>query len=152
MTFRTALLGTVERLRGRIPGRLDLRPRKVTVRVRTWTGARPGVGTYTDVDTVLLNAGVNVKVAQVSTKDIVASGGRYASGDLKIGPITPEYPGGGTPSGVLDPPTTTTAREIFYLLEGPGFPDEGAWCVRVQDDVLPNFHGYVVVRLTGLRI
>jgi len=187
MSFRTRLLPVFEQLRGKIPGALDLRPYKVTVRVRTWTGARPGLGTATDVDVPLYNAGFNVKVTAISMKDVVASGGRYSAGDFRIGPFTPPYettsatsyelnPGllgilaalglpftpplsspATTPSGVqlamIDPPRTsaTTAREVFFLLEGPGFPNEGAWCRRVEANTFSNFRSEIVVRRTGER-
>lgn len=151
MSFRTRLLPVFEQLRGKIPGALDLRPYKVTVRVRTWTGARPGLGTPTDVDTVLENAGFNVKVAVVSTKDVVASGGRYAAGDFRIGPLTPAHTGGGTLLDVIDPPRTTTAREVYFLIEGPGLPSDGAWCKRVEANTFSNFRSEIVVRRTGER-
>ncbi len=146
-TFRESLLATVESIRGSIPGQLDLRPRSVTVRVRTWSGARPGVGTFTDVDTLLLNAGYNVKVEQVATKDIVASGGKYQSGDYKIGRLTPtQYA-----LDASDPATTTTAREVFYIIRGPGLPAAGLVCKRVSDDSPNNFHFNVVVRVMAVQ-
>lgn len=149
MSFRTALLARVEKIRGSVPGSLDLRTRTVTVRVTTWSGARPGVGTKTDVDTLLRNGTFNPKVVEVSSKDVVASGGKYQSGDLKIGPLTPEYAVGGTAGSTIDPLTTTSARQVRYLLEGPGFPDGGVWCNRVEDDALKNFSTFIVVRRTG---
>lgn len=151
MSFRTRLLPVFEQLRGKIPGALDLRPYSVTVRVRTWTGARPGIGTYTDADTVLMNAGVNPRVQVISTKDVIASGGRYAAGDFRIGPLTPAYTSGGTSLDVIDPPRATTAREVFFILSGPGFPPEGAFCKRVEANTFGNFRSELIVRRTGER-
>jgi len=151
MSLRTSLLPALEKLRGIIPSQLGLRPHSVTVRVRTWTGPRPGVGTYTDVDTVLTNAGYNVKIKPITTQDIVASGGRYASGDFRVGPLTPEHATGGTPDSVIDPPRSATAREVFFILEGPGLPSEGAFCKRVDANPFGLFRSEIVVRRTGER-
>ena len=185
MSFRTRLLPVIEKLRGKIPGALDLRVYRVTVRVRTWTGARPGIGTPTDVDYVLQNAGFNVKVTMLSTKDVVASSGRYTAGDFRIGPFSPPYTTQGpnttdpgllgvlaalglpfippvaspstVPAGVqlvqVDPPRSPagTARELFFLLEGPGLPTEGAWCRRVEANTFSNFRSELIVRRTGER-
>ena len=152
MSFRTNLLAAVERIRGAIPGALDLRQHTVTVRVRTWTGARPGlIGTSkTDVDTVLTNAGYNPKVTEVSTRDIVASGGVYQQGDYRIGPLTPSYAGGGIALATVDPATTSTAREVLYKIEGQGLPSGGAWFKRVEASMLRNFTNSIVVRRTAV--
>lgn len=149
MSLRDDLLPLVDEIRGSVPGDLGLRPHTVTVRVRTWSGARPGLGTKTDVDTLIRNAGYNPKVAEVTTKDVVASGGFYQSGDFRIGPITPEYTGGGTALATQDPATTSTAREVLYKIEGPGLPSTGAWFKRVSDTTLKSFRNEIVVRRTA---
>lgn len=151
MSLRTSLLPVLERLRGTIPVQLGLRPYSVTVRVRTWTGQRPGMGTHSDVDTVLGNAGQNVKVTLISSRDIVASGGRYTAGDFRVGPLTPSHATGGTPLSVFDPPRSATAREIFFIVTGPGLPDEGAVCKRVDANPYGLFRSEIVVRRTGER-
>lgn len=151
MSLRTSLLPVLEGLRGLIPDQLGLRPYSVTVRVRTWTGSRPGMGTYADVDTVLTNAGHNVKVTPVTTKDVVASAGRYVAGDFRIGPLTPAHASGGIPLSLIDPPRSATAREVFFLLEGPGLPEEGAFCKRVDANTYGLFRSEIVVRRTGER-
>ncbi len=150
MSFRTNLLKRVDQIRGQVPGKLDLRPYSVIVRVRTWTGARPGLGTKTDVDTQILNAGFNPKVEEVSSRDIIASGNVYQMGDYKISPITPDYGSGGTPGTSLDPSVTTTALEVFYKISGPRLPSSGAWFKRVSSSDLTNFHIEVVVRSTAV--
>jgi hypothetical protein len=148
MSFRLDLRKSVEAIRGLVPGGLDLRPFRVDVVVRTWSGARAGVGTATVTSTRLMNQGQNPKFEQLKTNDVVASGGLYSAGDFRIGPLTPEYPTGGTDHGTLDPSTTTTAREVFYLVRGPGFED-GAWFYRVNDNIKMNFRYEVVVRKTA---
>lgn len=152
MSFRDDLLPDLDAIRG-IPGELGLRRFTVTVRVKTTTGVRPGVvgGTTTTVDTVLKvgNGTQNPKVAEVSVRDVVASGGLYETGDYRIGPLTHEWSNGGTSLDTTNPATTSTGREVFYILEGPGFASGGVICKRVSDESLPNFHINVVVRRMG---
>lgn len=135
MSFVDDLRRMADDVRGNVPGALGLRPHTVTVRVRTWTGARAGLGTKTDVDTVITNAGgYGPRVVQVSAKDVVASGGLYEAGDYRIGPISRDYTGGGTTDAALNPATTSTAREVFFCITGPGFPSSGQWFKRVNDE------------------
>ncbi len=149
MSFRDDILPDVDSIRG-IPGELGLRRFAVSVLVRTHSGARPGIsgGTWTDVTTPLKVAGgtQNPKVTQVTSKDVVASGGLYQVGDFRIGPLTTEWAGGGTPFATLSPATTSTAREVFFVITGPGLPTGGVTCQRVSDETMKNFHVNVIVR------
>lgn len=151
MSFVSGILSSVDSIRG-IPGELGLRPSSVTIRVRTWSGSRPGEpsSTYTDVDTSILVGGQNPKVRHLTSNDVVASGGLYTDQDYKIGPITPEFIGGGVSKSTIDPETTTTAREIFYQIVGPGEPDGGSWYQRVSDETEHSLHSYIVVRKTAV--
>jgi hypothetical protein len=146
MSLRTSLLSAVDAIRGSVPGALDLRQFAVTVRVRTWTGTRVGLGTKTDVDTTLMVGGYNPNVERISAKDVVASGGLYTAGDYRIGPLTPAYATGGTAVGAINPPTATAPQEVLYHLVGPGLPSGGQWCKRVSDETDANFRYEVVVR------
>lgn len=147
MSLRTSLLSRIDRIRG-IPGQLGLRQYSVMVRVRTWSGARVGLGTKTDTDTyVYTGAGTqNVKVSQLTTKDIVSSGGLYSDGDYKVGPMTPLNLGTGVDLATVDPATSSSPTEVFFKIVGPGFPAAGQWCERISDDTTPNFHHYIVLR------
>lgn len=149
-TFASDLLPDLDDIRG-IADELGLRPFTVTVRVRTWSGSRPGVGTKTDVDTVLTVAGgtQHPKVKQISAHDVVASGGLYTTADWRIGPMTPPFVGGGVTYGTIDPATTTTAREVGYKIEGGMFPSGGAWFERISDENDSALHSFVVVRKSG---
>ena len=148
MGFVNDIRKLADGIRGNVPGNLGLRPHTVTIRVRTWSGARGGLGTKTDVDTVISNAGnFGPRVKQVSAKDVIASGGLYESGDYTIGPISRDYVTGGVTDAALDPSTTSTAREVLFLVDGPGFPSGGAWFKRINDEGYKH-HTYstVVVR------
>lgn len=152
MTFRDDILPALDSVRG-VPGELGLRLNSVVVRVKTTTGVRPGIvgGTTTTTDTSLKVGGgtQNPKVTEVSARDVVASGGLYEAGDYRIGPLTHEWANGGTDLDTVNPTTTTTGREVLYILTGPSFPSTGAICKRVSDEVLPNFHISIVVRRMG---
>jgi hypothetical protein len=145
MSFRTGLLPAVDVLRA-IPGLLGLRQFTVTVRARAWSGTRPGDGgTATNTDTVLRVNGQNPKVAQVSSRDVVASGGLYTSEDFKIGPLTPSL----TSITSIDPDPDSSAREVFFKLEGPGMGSSGRWFRRVSDESAANFSYFIIVRSIG---
>lgn len=134
-----------------IPGKMGLHPHKVTVRVRTWAGgSRPAEhgSTFTDVDTVLRVGGQNPKVAQVSQKDVIASGGSYTDRRVKVGPLTPPFPGGGTEYTTLDPPKVASPVEVFWKIEGDGYPPGGSWFTRVSDED-SALHSYVILQATG---
>jgi hypothetical protein len=102
----------------------------VTLRVTTWTGApsgvapRPGLGTKTVVETPMtLDAqGHRVKVQKLSSREVLASGGKYQDGDYKIGPFTPTYDSGsgGRQPDYFSPAADGTPREVHVILDGPG--------------------------------
>ncbi len=128
-TLGSDLLEALDDIRS-IGGELGLRPWSCTVRVRTWTGARVGLGDRTDVDTPIVNMASNgvaqpVYVKQLSRKEIIASGGLYTDRDWKVGPITPPYPSilrvpaGGFDDTTIDPQPTGQPTEIFWFISSP---------------------------------
>lgn len=115
MTFRDRLNAIADRVR-RTPVALDERPTTVRIRTRTWAGGRRGSdGPTTDTDVTLTPT---PKVREVNQRDIAASAGRYILGDVKVGPITPTYPGGGYTMEQLAPTITEGGIEIIYVLAG----------------------------------
>lgn len=149
MTLRTGLLKAVDRIRG-IPGTLDLRQYTVTIRVRTWTGSRPGVdaSTSTDADSSFwVDGGTHrPRVVQVTQKDIIASGGLYQDQDLKVGPITPPYQGGGVDITQFDPNNQSGPAEVLFKVEGLGMAPGGSWYRKVSQDVTKPFAYTFVLR------
>ena len=108
-----------------IPNQFGVRLYQVAVTTRTWTGSRPGLGTFSDTTTGLkVDLGIGpVKARQMSGEEIVASGGVYGDELWEIGPITPPYPGSSPDNdgiAVFDPPVVGPNTEIFYTLTGPG--------------------------------
>lgn len=115
MSLRTSLLPIVEACRT-IAGTtgLDIRTAQLTIRTRTWSGGRAGVGTPTDSNLVLPQ---RYKVVQLSAREIASSGGLYQLEDLRVGPITPAQGGSGYSLAQLVP-SGADGVEILYVLSG----------------------------------
>ena len=146
MAFATDIGPAMDAIRS-IPGDMGLRVHAVTVRTRTWSGARVGVGTKTDVDVALLTAAsANPKVRRVSTREIVASAGAFRDGDLKVGPMTPTQFAVAT----LDPATSSSPTELYYLVTGPDMSASGQWCEKVELQADHPLHRYLVLRPRAL--
>jgi len=145
VSLRTRLLSVAERVRS-IPGRLDVRQNVVTVRVREWSGQSSGEGVFTDTDTDLhILTSYNIRVQEVSTKDIVASGGQLTQQDLKVGPFTPGF----ILDDTIDPPTNHLPREILFRVTGRGMPTGGRWFRRYDADDMKNFSAFLFLKATG---
>lgn len=146
MSLRDQLLPVVEAIRG-IPVTMGLRLHTVSLVTREWDGDRVGLGNSEDTETVITvaNGTGNVRVQQVSSRDVVASGGLLTAQDLKVGPFTPGYV---LPS-TIDPPADDTPREVFFRVTGPGMGDDGRWFRRVNDSTLPNFTSVLYLQATG---
>lgn len=154
-TLRDALLPAVDTIRG-IPNALGMRLYGVSIVVRTWSGARPGLGVYTDAITpIKLNAGASpTTVRQVSQKEIVASGGHYQDQDLKIGPITPPYAGSLKDDDQIlqfDPPVMKgVPTEILFLVTGPNMATSGSHFKKIGQDVSRPYHYSLILRKMGV--
>ena len=117
---RTAILPGLDRVRRMMREQLDFRLADVTIVTRTWSG-QPGApgGTFTDAPVLLVPA---PKVVQLSAPEVSGSGGRYQTGDLRVGPITPPYrypTPGGYSEAQLRPTPSTGGVEVLYVLTGP---------------------------------
>jgi hypothetical protein len=120
MAFATSLLASLDRIRS-IPGRLGLHPYTVTRITRTWSSGTIGHGTPTDVEAVLRVNGQNVHARQAAESEAdhyLETGPTFVEGDWLVGPLTPEFAGGGYDPDTFD--GQSEAVEIFYRIEGPG--------------------------------
>lgn len=154
MSFRDSILPAVQAIRN-IAVDMGIRRFQVWTRVVTWSGSRPGVGTKTEVDTYL----GRVKVRDVKSKDVVAGMSELADAVYELGPFTPEHgaivntPDTKAPSpDMLAPPQTGATSESYYLLKGPGLPDDGVLCARVGDTTTRPFRYMVTVRAIGRKV
>ncbi len=148
MSLKDELLPVIDDLRG-IAGELGFRPYEVYVRVETHAGPRPGYGPKTVTDTRLLVGGQNPKVREIRSKDVVAGTAEATDAVYEIGPVTPQFPGGGIASETLNPPKSSTPTTIYYVLKGPGMPATGLLCQRTEDDVDRPLRAVVRVRSVG---
>ncbi len=128
MTLRTRMLPVFDRLRAKTgPTGFDIRPSRVSIITRRWTSGRvgvepddPNVPAFLDTRFDLSHA---YKVKQVTTREIASSGGRYETGNIRVGPITPAYvsrngSSGGISEAQLTPSATNAATEVVYVLSG----------------------------------
>lgn len=165
MPFVPDVLPALDVVRG-VGGLLGLRVFTVKIKVRTWNGERPGVGTqFTDVDTLLTNqlpggGTTPIRVKMMTQKDIIASGGQYRDRDMRVGPITPQYAAslgltaGGFLDATLDPQPTTQyqrAVERFIIVTGPGTPPNGVVCSKLGEEAT-SLHFYLILRATGQQL
>lgn len=116
---RTGWVQLVDQVREILgPNQLDIRPNKLIIRTRIWSGSRPGEGTYTDSDLELTQ---KFKIRQLYTREVAASGGKFEIGDVIVEHITP----GGVVDGIgytedqLSPPVSASNVETLYIIQGP---------------------------------
>jgi hypothetical protein len=140
---------TLDALRTQYPTDYGLRTVTLTVRVRDWSGAAVGRGVETVTDTVIAGPGGNrYKIREVTSKDILASGGKYQAGQYKVGPITPPYAGGPYTAAQLIPPQVAgTPREVYYAVtDATGVTQ---WCSMAGSDTMHALHWFLILKPEG---
>lgn len=117
MSLRKGLLGIVDAARSLSgPKFADIRVNQLTIRTRTWSGARIGQGTYTDSDLVLP---AQYPIRYLSMQEINTSAGQYETGDVLVDHVTPSNGKGvGYTNEQLQPTVTTNNVEVIYILAG----------------------------------
>ena len=119
-TFRNAVLPALSAADA-VVGMLDLAPIRISVITRQWAGGRRGVGPSGDTVLQLPNW---IVVQEITEQEVEQSGGRFETGDIRVGPIRPYFttvscngvPGtpGGFTSEQLVPKQPTEATDVFY--------------------------------------
>lgn len=120
--------GIAHRVRA-IPGLHGLRPYRVTVVIRSWSGARIGEGAYTDQEHELLESGQPPKVRFVADEERMLAS--LPSGSIDVGPVTPECSAGGVTWDTMTAGSAAPGNEVLYRITGPEFP-AGALYVRSE--------------------
>lgn len=117
MSIRLAMLAAVEaarKLSG--PTFADIRVNQLTVRTRTWSGTRLGLGTSTDSDLVLPP---HYPIRYLTAQEVFSSAGSYEVGDILVDHVTPSDGNGtGYTPEQLRPTITENNVEVIYLLTG----------------------------------
>lgn len=123
MGFRENIRKLAYNLR-RLPGeRFGIRPYTVAVLIREWDGGEVGQGTLTETLTPIVEAnGQPPKVHWLTSEELAVGG--LPAGTVEIGPVTPDFPGGGTTLATLQPDLDDSS-ELFYVLTGPEYPSGG---------------------------
>ena len=132
MTLRDQLLPLLFGVRA-IPGQLGLRNYTVAILCGTWSGTNTGRGDTIDESIpVTEGGGQPPKVRQVSTEELAL--GSLGKGSIRIGPITPGFPGGGNPLENLKP-CVNAGQTLHVVLTGPEYPNGAKFLIKdVQTD------------------
>ena len=128
MTLRTDLIPVVDEARDLIDD-LGLRLYTVQTVTRTWSGARRGEGTATDVAVTL---SPTPKVSDPPPRRNPELGGRTEVGERQVSRISASYDVDDLTGGALG-----ASQEFFWLLDGVpyrvvGIPEKRAFEWRVQ--------------------
>ena len=148
MSLRDDLLPVVDAARA-IAGDLGFRRFQVWARKTTYSGTRVGLGTATVTETRLLVGGQDPKVKEMKSKDVSAGSPELSSIVFEIGPLTPEFAGGGIAESTITPPKSSTPTTITFLIKGPGLPTEGLLCQRIDEDVDRSLRMLIRVQSSG---
>lgn len=153
MSIRTGALKLLDTYRGLLHSAFDLRRYDVAIVLRRWPlGALPGAHGVSPTETVTpitVGSSNRPKVVQLTQAEIVASGGLYQDQDVKIGPLTPQYNGGGSAISSFEPPATGGIAEVFIKLVGPGTADGGDLYKKIGQSTEQNFGFSIVARRVG---
>lgn len=124
-----------------IPGSFGLRPHTVEVGLGSWSGSVTGEGTLTTTWTPIVEAnGQSPKVKWLSTEEIAVGG--LQKGSVRIGPITPDFSGGGTSVAQIMLDSMTTGQTRHVRITGPTHPT-GAIYVLKNTDFGSALHYYI---------
>jgi len=131
-TLRDALLPAINSIRA-IPGLLGIRPYTVSILVGTSTGAYTGRGDRLVEQFPITEAGGQPpKVRQLNTEELAL--GNLGKGSLRIGPITPDFPGGGTSIERIKP-CVAAGQTVHVMVTGPEYPNGARFLIKdVQTD------------------
>ncbi len=148
-TLKDKLLPVGDKAR-RIAGKLGFRPYQVWVRISVYAGTRAAQGASSYTETRLLVGDQNPKVREVKRKDIVAGSLALVEAEYDIGPLTPQFPGGGVAFSTVDPVRGSSPMVVHYVLKGPGLPTAGLLCEKVADHVDRPLRTVIRVRSIGV--
>lgn len=131
MTLRDVLLPVVWIVRG-LPGQFGLHRHTVEIGLGAWTGAVTGEGTLATTWTPIVeNGGQPPKVRWLKTEELAV--GALQKGSVQIGPITPDFSGGGTSAGTLMLASIQTGQTRHVRITGPQHPNGALYVIQNSD-------------------
>lgn len=95
---------------------VPIRTCTVSIRKATWSGDQVGDGTATFGPALALPT--YVKVREITSKEVAASGGKFEEEDLMVGPITPSFGSGGLKLSDIIPDALSDKEAIEYTVAG----------------------------------
>lgn len=102
---------------------MGLRPISIAIVTSSWDGSATGRGTQSrELLQILESSGQNPKVREVGTEELALN--NIGKGALTVGPITPDFPGGGTALDNLKP-QVDRGETVHVLVQGPGYGADG---------------------------
>ena len=111
-----------------IPGQLGIRPNSVAIVRGTWSGTNTGRGDEIGELWPITEAnGQPPKVREINTEELAL--GNLGKGSLKIGPITPDFPGGGTALADLQP-CVNAGQTVHVIVTGPAYPNGAKFVIK----------------------
>ncbi len=130
------------------PDNFDIRVVKLTILQRSWNGGRRfAQGGF--IDTVWADLPQNYRSRHVNSREVSESGGTYELGDVKFGPITPQWDVGTGPTGgwsiqSLHPSADDNGIEYIFRLTGEHPGDY----ILLDLDNFKAFSTYLILRRT----
>lgn len=142
VAFRNSLRKLAYNVRA-IPGKMGWRPYTVVVETRTYFGAERGQGPKLITSTSITEANGQPPKVRFLTDEEIALGGENKA-TVEVGPITPDFGGGGTSFETLYPNPLPDNTILQYVLTGPDSPNGARYrLVSVDADKA----GHYLVRL-----
>ncbi len=121
MGFRDDMRAIAYNLRSLAGDPYEIRPYTVKVVTRTWTGNVIGEGSELVATTTITEAnGQSPKVRFLNDEQLALGG--LPKGSIQVGPITPDFPGGGTTWETISGGGVEPGEMFHYILTGPEFP------------------------------
>jgi len=125
-----------------IPNKLELRPYRVYIVTTTSSGAELGEGTVIpSVVEITESDNAPPRVEQLNSEEMALGG--YSEDTFRVGPVTPDFPGGGTLLSVLAPNPTGSNPTVRVRLDGPRWPSGGHF--EIKEVRHAKTFGYVLI-------
>lgn len=121
-TLRENLLKVMQDVARQKPVDLGFRPYTFTIITRTWPAKVGEPGTEEDVPLVIEPT---PKIRDITAQEVASSGGRFTTGMIRVGPITPYYAGppavGFTEAQLSPRSTSRDGGKVEYLYRVSGY-------------------------------